>query len=64
MLIIKVKDNEPIDRALRRYKRKVRNTKLLREFRKRKHFEKKSVQRRHEVLKAIYKDEKDRAMED
>lgn len=64
MLIIKVKDNETIDRALRRYKRKVRDTKLLKQFRKRKHFEKKSVKRRHEVLKAIYKDEKERGMED
>jgi len=54
MLIIEVKENEPIDKALRRYKRKVSNTKVLREVRRRKHFTKPSVERRAEVLKATY----------
>lgn len=54
MLIIEVKENEPIDKALRRYKRKVSNTKVLREVRRRKHFTKPSVERRAEVLKAAY----------
>ncbi len=58
MLIINVKDSESIDRALKRYKNKHRSTKLMRELRKRKHFTKPSVERRAEVLKAKYINEK------
>ncbi len=58
MLVINVKDGETIDRALRRYKRKVRDTKLMKEVRNRKHFEKPSVRRRAEILKAVYRDKK------
>lgn len=56
MLIINVKDNETIDRALRRYKKKVKDTQLMKQVRTRKHFEKPSVKRRHEVLKAIHRE--------
>jgi small subunit ribosomal protein S21 len=59
MLIINVKDGESIDRALKRYKRKHRNVGVIKELRKRKEFTKPSVQRRHEVLKARYKNEKE-----
>jgi len=62
MLIIDVKDNESIDRALKRYKRKYRNTQILDEIRGRQYFEKPSVKRRHEVLKAIYKEKKEQNM--
>jgi small subunit ribosomal protein S21 len=55
MLIIDVKDNESIDRALKRYKRKFINTRQLQELRRRKHFTKPSVSRRKEKLKAAYK---------
>lgn len=58
MLKILIKDDEPIDKALRRYRRKVRDTKLMRQVRKRKHFTKPSVERRAEVLKAAYKEQK------
>lgn len=57
MLLIYVKDNETIDRALGRYKRKVKDTRLLKEVRRRKSFEKPSVVRRTEILKAIHKEE-------
>lgn len=53
MLIIEVKDGESIDRALRRYKRKVRDTQILKELRKRKEFTKPSVEKRNQLLKAI-----------
>lgn len=62
MLIIEVKETENIDRALKRYKRKVQQTKILRELRNRKEFKKPSVQRRNQVLKAIYKEKKSRDM--
>ena len=58
MLIIDVKDNESIDKALRRYKRKYQKTGVMKELRKRKQFTKPSVQRRNEVLKAVYKQKK------
>ncbi len=58
MIIIDVKDSESIDRALKKYKRKVDRAGVIKELRKRKHFVKPSVKRRAEVLKAIYKQEK------
>ena len=56
MLIINVKDNETIDRALSRYKKKVKDTQLMKEVRRRKNFEKPSVIRRATVLKAVHKE--------
>ena len=41
MLIIKVKEGENIDRALKRYKRKTRNTKLVNLLRENKEYLKK-----------------------
>lgn len=58
MLIIDVKDSETIDRALKKYKRKFEKSGTLKELRRRKHFTKRSVERRAEVLKAVYKQEK------
>ena len=58
MLIINVKENESIDRALKRYKRKFQDSGTLKELRQRKYFTKPSVKRRKEVLKAIYKEQK------
>ena len=55
MLIIPVKEGENIDRALKRYKRKTRNTKILNQLRENKQFTKKSVKRRRQVEKAAYK---------
>jgi len=55
MLIIERKDEETIDRALKRYKNKHRKVGVVTELRRRKHFVKPSVRRRAEVLKAIYK---------
>jgi small subunit ribosomal protein S21 len=58
MIVINVKDEESIDRALKRYKRKHRDVQIIKELRRRKHFTKKSVERREEVLKARYKKKK------
>ncbi len=54
MLVIKVKSNETIDRALRRYKKKVKQTKLHQEFRRSKVYVKPSERRRLTVAKAVY----------
>jgi small subunit ribosomal protein S21 len=55
MLIIEVKQTESIDRALKKYKRKFERSGTMRELRRRKHFTKPSINRRTELLKAIYK---------
>ncbi len=56
MLVIKVKEGESIDRALRRYKKKHRNTKLRDEIRERRYFMKPSTKRRNEIKLAVYKE--------
>jgi len=58
MLIINVKSEESIDRALKRYKRKFKQTRQLQELRRRKNFTKPSVERRNEILNAKYRQEK------
>lgn len=55
MLIIPVKDGESIDKALKRYKKKFEKAGILKEIRERQFFEKKSVKRRQEILRAIYR---------
>jgi len=54
MLIIKVKDGEKIDRALKRLKRKFRDTQVLQTLRDKKEFTKPSVLRRQQIKKAEY----------
>ncbi len=56
MLIINIKDNESIDRALKRYKKKFERTGRMRELRARTAFQKPSVNRRQQILRAIYKE--------
>ena len=55
MLIIDVKDNESIDKALKKYKKKYEKTGVLRQLRERQAFIKPSIVRRAQVLKAVYK---------
>jgi small subunit ribosomal protein S21 len=55
MLIINIKDDESIDKALKRYKRKFQQTRVMQELRRRKNFEKPSVTRRNEILNASYR---------
>ncbi len=54
MLVINVKENESIDKALKRFKKKFEKTGVLRQLRKRQAFEKPSVARRNEVIHATY----------
>lgn len=57
MLIVEVKDGETIDKVLKKYKRKFERAGILKELRRRKNFSKPSVERRAEVLKAVYKEQ-------
>lgn len=54
MLIIQVREGENIDRAIKRYRRKYKNVKLLKELRDRKHYKKPSIQKRERFIKAKY----------
>jgi small subunit ribosomal protein S21 len=55
MVTINVKENESIEKALKRFKKKFEKTGTLKELRSRTHFEKPSVQRRNERIKAAYR---------
>jgi len=55
MLQIPVKEGESIERALKKYKKKFEKTKVMLQLRERKQFEKPSVTRRQEVIRASYK---------
>lgn len=57
MLKIEVKEGENIERALKRYKRKHRNVKLMDEVRERKHYVKTSVKKRKALKKAQFKEQ-------
>ena len=55
MLIVNVKENESIDKALKRFKKKFEKTGVVKELRKRSQFDKPSVVRRAEMIKAKYR---------
>ena len=54
-IVIHVKDNEPIDRALKRFKKKFERVGVLKKLRARMFYKKPSMTHREERLKAIYK---------
>lgn len=54
MLIVDIKENENIDKALKRFKKKFEKTGVLKELRRRQAFEKPSVERREEIRNAVY----------
>ena len=55
MLIIPIKEGENIERALKKYNKKFEKTNVMKQLRDRKEFEKPSVSRRQEVIRAAYK---------
>lgn len=54
MLIIPVKEGESIEKALKKFKRKVEKTGLVKQLRERQKFTKPSIVRREEIKKAVY----------
>lgn len=54
MLKIIIKEGENIERALKRYKRKHRNIKVMQNLREAQFFTKPSVKRRRQIQKAEY----------
>ena len=55
---VRVKDNEPIDSAIRRFKKQCEKAGLMSELRKRQHYEKPSVKRKRKTLAARKKAKK------
>jgi small subunit ribosomal protein S21 len=55
MIHITVKDNESVDRALKRFKKKFERTGVLKELRSRTYFEKPSITKRKQKERAVYK---------
>ena len=56
MIIVPIKENESIDKALKKFKKKFERTGVVRELRRRQTYEKPSVERRQLVIKAKYRD--------
>lgn len=55
MIVVTVKENESLDKALKRFKKKFERTKILKEIRNRAYFEKPSVRNRQAKLRSLYK---------
>ncbi|MEO8168551.1 MAG: 30S ribosomal protein S21 [bacterium] len=53
MVGIVVTESEPIDRALKRFKKKYERSGILKEFKKRAYFTKPSVKKRMKKVKAV-----------
>lgn len=56
MIVVNVKENESIEKALKRFKKKFERTGVIKELRKRTAYEKKSVANRAQLIKARYKE--------
>lgn len=54
MIKIEIKEGENIERAIKRYKRKHRNVKVMQNLRDNQYFTKPSVQKRRQLQKASY----------
>jgi small subunit ribosomal protein S21 len=55
MIIVNVKENESLDKALKKFKKKFEKTGVLKELRSRQAFEKPSISRRMAVIRARYR---------
>lgn len=56
MLIIDARESDSLDKALKVYKKKFEKAGIMKQIRNRQSFTKPSVERRTEVLKAVYRD--------
>jgi len=55
MIIVPIKEGENLERALKKFKRKFEKTGIVKELRERQFFTKPSVERRQEIIRAIYR---------
>ncbi len=63
MLIIDARDSDTLDKALKKYKKKFEKAQTIKQLRARQSYTKPSVQRRGEILKAVYRDQLSRESE-
>ena len=63
MIGINVQENENIDKALKRFKKKYERSGVLKEYKKRTYFVKPSIEKRMEKIKAKRRAHKDRMRE-
>ncbi len=54
MIIVQVKENDNIEKALKKFKRKFEKTGIVKELRARQAFQKPSVTNRKKMMKAVY----------
>ncbi len=54
MIVIEVKEYEPVERAIKRFKKKVDQVKILKEIKNRRYYIKPSIRRKEAKLKARY----------
>lgn len=62
MLGIKIKDNESLESALRRFKKKCEKSGILIEIKKREHYEKPSVKKKRKTYAALKKIKKEQEL--
>ena len=55
MLIVPIKEGEPVEKALKKFKKKFEKTGVIKELRERQKFTKPSIRRRETIKKAIFK---------
>jgi small subunit ribosomal protein S21 len=55
MIFVNVKENESLDRALKKFKKKFEKTGVVKELRERQSYTKKCVKLRHQKIRASYK---------
>lgn len=55
MLVVNVKENESLDRALKKFKKKFERTGVVKELRERQAFTKPSIKKRMQLIKARYR---------
>lgn len=55
MIVVNVKENESLDKALKKFKKKFEKTGVLKELRRRQAFEKPSISRRQTIIRAAYR---------
>jgi small subunit ribosomal protein S21 len=55
MIFVNVKENESLDRALKKFKKKFEKTGVVKELRARQQFTKPCVQKRQQRIRAAYK---------
>ena len=54
MIVVPVKEGENIEKALKKFKRKFEKTGVVKELRNRQAFEKPSVAKRKQTMRAVY----------